>query len=1076
MRTKFKLMITFLVMLWLQFSFAQQRTVSGVVSDEKGMPLAGVSVQVKNTKNGTQTDFDGKYNISAAAKDVLVFSFVGMQAKEVVASSASLNVSLQEDATQLQEVVVTALGIKRDKKSLGYASQQVSAESLKGGAPTQNITNLLAGKAAGVEIRRNNNFGGSTNIIMRGNKSLTGNNQALWVIDGVPIDNGNSNSSAQQQGRGGYYDYGNAASDINQEDIESINILKGAAATALYGSRAANGVVLVTTKKGKSNSDSKIGVTVNSGYSYGKFDKDTFAKYQDKYGAGYGLYYEDPSGYFLYRDIDGNGTDDLVVPTSEDASYGAPFDTNLMVYHWDSFSPYSPNFNKKYAWTAAKNGPSTFFETANTFSNSVSLESSNDKASFLATYSKLDQTGILPNSQLVRDQISTRFNYKITEKLSANAYSSITLQKTKGRNSTGYNDNIMSMFRQWWQTNVDLDMLKHVYNNSGGQNVTWNWSDPSDLVPIYWDNPYFTRYKNYSSDNRFRFIGYVSFDYKFNNWLSALGRISLDSNNELQEERRAVGSIAATFGLSPVDETSGYQRFTKDLKEFNYDLMLNFNKDLTEELNVAGVVGFNYRRKKVDNVLSSTIGGLVQPGYYALSNSFGELPFPIETKYPWVNTGIYAQASLGYKDTYYIEGSIRRDASSTLEVDRSYVYPAISTSMIFSNLIGQSWLNFGKLRLNYAEVGNDATPLSTVDTFVRNTNFHGNPVFTLPNVIANYNLKPERTKSFEIGIETSMFNKRVGFDVSYYNSTSIDQIVSGAVSSASSVTSAVVNGGEILNKGVELQLNVTPFKNDSFEWSANINWSKNKNEVVALPAGLENLQLGSFQGGVSINATPGEPYGTIKGTDNVYHANGQPIVSQSTGRYLVTTASDKIIGNINPDWIGGIRNTLRYKNVSMSFLIDMQKGGDIFSLDMSYGLATGLYPETAVNDIRNTGVILPGVAPDGSPNTKYTVSPQYFGNNYGYRRAANKQFIYDASFVKLREVSINYNVPRKLIEKTFLSEVVVSLNGTNLWIIDKNLPYADPESGLSSGNLSRGYSIGSLPTTREIGFNVKFKF
>ena len=1075
MRTKFRMIVTFAVMLWVQFSFAQQRTVSGTVSDDKGMPLAGVSVQVKNTKNGTQTDFDGKYSISAAAKEVLVFSFVGMQTKEVVAASTSLNVSMQEDARQLDEVVVTALGIKRDKKALGYASQQVSAESLKGGSPTGNITNLLSGKAAGVEIRRNNNFGGSTNIVIRGNKSLTGNNQALWVIDGVPVDNGTSNSGAQQQGSGGYYDYGNGASDINQEDVESINILKGAAATALYGSRASNGVVLVTTKKGKQTG--KIGVTVNSGYSFGKFDKDTFAEYQDKYGAGYGLYYEDPSGYFLYRDVDGNGTDDLVVPTSEDASYGAPFDPSLMVYHWDSFSPYSPNFGKQYAWKAAENGPASFFETAQTFSNSVSIESANDKSSFLGSYAKLDQTGILPNSKLVKDQISVRFNYKVTEKLTANVYSSLTLQKAVGRNSTGYNDNIMSQFRQWWQTNVDLDMLKHVYDNSGGQNVTWNWADPDDLVPAYWDNPYFTRYKNFSSDNKTRFIGYASLDYKFNNWLSALGRVSLDSNNELQEERRAVGSIASGFGLSPVDENSGYQRRTRDVKEYNYDLMLNFNKDLTEDLNLAGVFGVNSRRRKVDNVTASTIGGLVQPGYYALSNSIGELPFPVELKYTWATTGVYAQGSLGYKDTYFFEGSVRRDASSTLpDNDKSYVYPAVSSSVIFSNLMKQSWLSFGKFRVNYAEVGNDAPPLSLVDTYVRNTNFHGQPVYSLPNVKANTSLKPERTKSFEVGLETSMFNKRVGLDVSYYVSSSIDQIVSGAVSSGSGFTNAVVNGGEIQNKGIELQLNLVPVKNDNFEWTMNLNWSKNKNEVISLPGGLENLQLGSFQGGVTINATPGQPYGTIKGTDNVYHANGQPIVNQATGRYLVTTTSDKVIGDINPDWVGGIKNSLRYKNVSLSFLIDMQKGGDIFSLDMSYGLSTGLYPETATGDIRNTGVILPGVAPDGSTNTKYTVSPEYYGNNYGYRRASNKQFIYDASFIKLREVSLNYTLPNKLIDKTFLEDVVLSVNGTNLWIIDKNLPYADPESGLSAGNLSRGYSVGSLPTTKEINFNIKFKF
>ncbi len=1077
MRSKFKWILTLLAAFTMQFSFAQEKTITGVVSDASG-PLPGVNVVVKGTTRGVQTTFDGTYSVKAKEGEVLVFSFLGMsEVTRTVGASNTINVVMQDGTNQLKEVVVTAQGIKREKKSLGYATQQISSNDLNGGASTGNVTNLLSGKAAGVEIRRNNNMGGSTNVVIRGNKSLTGNNQALWVIDGVPVDNSNSNFTSQQQGAGGY-DYGNSASDINQEDIESVNILKGAAATALYGSRAANGVVMITTKRGKARADKGIGVTISSNVTIGEVDKSTFAKYQNKYGAGYGPYYGDPSGYFDYFDVSGDGIEDLVVPTYEDASYGAPFN-NQMVYQWDAFTPYSPNYGKATPWRMAKNTPVEFFKRAVTTNNSISVENATDKSNLLMSYSNFDQKGILPNSSLKRDQLSAKFSQKITDKLTLNSYAAVTLQNTVGRNSTGYNDNIMSMFRQWWQTNVDIKDLENVYNASGGQNVTWNWSDvsdPSGLKPAYWDNPYFTRYKNFSSDKRNRLLGYASLNYELNDWINFTGRVSLDTYKELQEERRAVGSIASGFGLSPVDEASGYQRYDRNFKELNYDLMLNFNKKINEDFNINGVIGSNVRRQYVDNVLASTIGGLVVPELYALSNSRYELPFPVENKYTWGVNGIYAQASLGYKDTYYLDGSIRRDASSTLpDGENSYYYPAVSGSVVLSNLIKQDWLNFAKFRANYAEVGNDAPPQSLINTFQRNTNFHGQPVYTLPNVNKNPNLKPERTKSYEVGLEASLIDRRLGFDISYYKTNSIDQIVSGAVSSASTVTNAVVNGGEIENKGLEVQLTGTPLKFDGFQWDVVVNWSKNESTVVALPGGLENLQLGSFQQGITINATPGEPYGAIKGTDFIY-LNGKPVINQTTGRYLVTTSSNNTIGNITPDWIGGIRNKFTYKNVSLGFLIDMQKGGDIFSLDMAYGLATGLYPETAVGNIRETGVVLPGVAPDGSTNTVYTTGPSGYGNNYGYRRAPNKAFIYDASFVKLREASITYDLPKKYIANSFIKEAKLSLVGTNLWIIHKNLPYADPESGLSSGNLSRGYSLGSLPTTKDIGMNLTLKF
>lgn len=1067
MRQKIKRLIVLFFILAVQLIAAQEKKISGVVTDNAGIPLPGVSISIKGTNLGSQTDFDGKYVIKASTSQVLVFSYIGFKTQEITVNNSVINVKLSDASLELEAVVVTtAMGVKRDKKSLGYATQQISGKDLDGGAGNANVSNLLSGKAAGVEVSRNTNFGGSTNVVIRGNKSLTGNNQALWVIDGVPVDNSNSNTTAQTTGSGGY-DYGNSVSDINQEDIESINILKGAAATALYGSRAANGVVMVTTKKGKKE-DNKVGFTFSSTLTVGTVDKSTFPKYQTKYGSGYGI-----GSSFLDPD-----SAIPTVDTSNDASYGDAY-TGQPVYQWDSFTPYSKNYNKATPWQAAKNGPITFFKTAQTNTNSLSLEKATEKSNISLSYVNTMQSGILPNSELKKNQLSARFSQNITDKLTANAYAAVTLQSTVGRNSTGYNDNIIGNFRQWWQTNTDIKELQNVYKASGGQNIAWNWTDPTSsegLVPAYWDNPYFTRYQNYASDNRTRMFSYASLNYKITDWLSALGRVSLDTYKELQEERRAVGSIASGFGLSPVDENSGYQRYDNNFQEVNYDLMLNFNKKFGENLSLTGILGANLRRDDRENVLSSTIGGLVTPGIYALSNSRYALPFPKEQKYTKQVNGIYAQASLGYKDTYFIDASVRRDESSTLpKGNNSYIYPAVSGSVLFSNLMQQKWLNLGKFRMNYAEVGNDADALQLANTYTRSSNFNNEPMYTLPNINKNPNLKPERTKSFEVGLETSMFSRRLGFDVTYYKTNSVDQIVSAAVSSASGYTNAMVNGGNIENKGLELQLTGTPIKTKDFSWDITVNWSNNKSRVISLPGGIGNLQLAGFQGGITTNATVNEAYGSIKGKDYVY-TDGQRTIDQSTGKYMITTTSDKTIGNTTPDWIGGVRNRFTYKNVALGFLIDTQKGGDIFSLDMYYGLATGLYKETAAGNIRETGILNAGVAPDGTPNTVMTKNPGTYSNNYGYLAEPDKAFVYDASYVKLREVSISYNFPKRMFEGTFVNAATFSLLGSNLWIISKHLPYADPESGLSSGNKSRGYSIGSLPTTRDIGFNLTFKF
>lgn len=965
----------------------------------------------------------------------------------------------------IEGVVVTALGIKREKKSLGYASQEVKAEALVDGTTkTGNVAGLLSGKAAGVQVNTNNNFGGSTNIVIRGIKQLAGNGGSpLIVIDGSPI----SNSSLS-----GAYDYGNFLSDLNQDDIESMNILKGAAASALYGERALNGVIVIETKKGKSGKkDDSWGVTLTSDVNVGFIDKSTFPKYQTRYGAGYGPYYSSPDGYF---EVNADGTNEVVY--GEDASYGAEFDPNLLVYHWDAWDPTSANFGKAKPWVAGKNGPITFFETPISFVNSISLEKGNAKNNFLLNYSNYDQSGLLPNSSLRKNLISARVNYALTDKLSASVYTTLTLQNTKGRNLTGYSDNIVTGFRQWWQTNVDIQDQKDAYFRTK-QNITWNRSSAADGYPLYWNNPYFQVYENYQSDSRNRSFSYAQLKYDFNKNFGLLAKVSYDYYKMTIEERLASGSILQSFGNSGNNADSGYSKQNIQSSETNFDVIGNYKFEITDNIDVSGVVGGNVRRNYYESEYASTEGGLIVPGLYALSNSKGSVLPAVESYRKSVVASAYASASFDFYKTFYLDGTYRVDKSSNLpKENNTYGYFSVTGALLLNQFVKKDWLNFWKLRANYAEVGSSTNNYTTTPLlYGYSGSFDGNPIFGIPNTIGNTDLLPEKSKEVELGMEMKMFKNRVGFDVAVYKTRTLNQIIPIPISTSTGMFNKYINAGEFQNKGIEVQLNLVPVRTQNFEWNLDVNWAKNENKVVELAEGLDVFRIGGYQGGVSLNAYVNNAFGALLGTDYVY-TNGQKTIDPNTGRYLKTAESNKIIGNITPDWTGGVRNTFKYKNFSAGFLIDVQQGGDTFSTDMYYGLATGLYAETAVGDYRSAGVVHPGVNPNGQTNTKATIFAEYFGNVDGYRRMPNARFVYDTSYVKLREASLTYKLPQSILSGTFLEEAKISIVGRNLWIIHKNLPYADPEVGTGGGLRSKGNSIGVLPTTRDIGVSVSFKF
>ncbi|KUJ63672.1 SusC/RagA family TonB-linked outer membrane protein [Flavobacteriaceae bacterium CRH] len=1081
MKLKFNGFLVLLLVLVAQLTFAQERAVSGIVTDNAGMPLPGVSILVKGTKTGTQTDFDGKYSIKASTSQILVFSYIGMKTQEVAASSSSVNVKLSGDAQELEGVVVTALGVTREKKSLGYSSQKLDAAAVNT-APTTNFLNNLSGKVAGLEVRNNSNFGGSTNIVLRGVKSITNNNQALIVVDGVPINNANLNTSDTQSGRDGF-DFGNSASDIDPNNVESVNILKGAAATALYGSQAANGAIMITTKKGKKNSG--LGVTFSSTASVGTIDKSTFVKYQKQYGGG-GY---DGHDNFTYTDVDGDGVEDRVVPTGYDISYGNAFD-GQPAYNWNAFAPGNANFGKATPWVAAANDPTSFFEKAFNTVNNLNLNGGDDKSTFNLSITNNTDKGVLPNSSLKRNIFSGNFSRDLSDKFTASAFFTMTDQNTIGRNSTGYGDNFVGGFRQWWQTNVDIKEQKQEYFRNR-ENITWNMNDPlsGNTTPAYWNNPYWDRYENYESDVRRRILTGATLSYDITNDFNILGRVTIDNSNDRQELRKQIGSHAEEFGISQISESSGYSLYTRAFLQQTYDFIATYDFKLNDVISGKALGGATFVKSHTDSFEGSTTGGLLKPGLYTLANS-ATFVAPVENEINSEKSGLYAQASLDYNKTVYLEGSFRHDETTSLYVDNNaYNYFSVGSSFVFSEVVKADWLSLGKLRINYAKVGND--PISgRLGARINNGSVNGNPLFQNSATFVQFqNLKPEMQKSWEAGLETSMFNNRLTLDLSVYKTNTENQIFNVPQSPSTGYSFSQINAGELENKGIEVVLGGSPIKTKDFQWQITANWSKNKNTVVSLNQGRTNLQLASWNQNVTLNATVGEQYGAIRGQGIALDPNGNKIVD-ADGNYV--TVDNQIIGNIQADWIGGVSNRLTYKNLSFNFLVDVKKGGSVFSLDQAYGQDTGVGVQTAyINDlgnpVRNTlanggGYINPGVMQDANgnyvPNTTRvdaSDSSEASGVGFGVSGNPNSNFVYDASYVKLREVGFTYTLPSKYLEQSFIKDMSFSLIGNNVWIIHKNLPDADPEAGTSAGNI-QGFQSGVMPTVKVYSFNVKVKF
>jgi len=1032
-----RLMILFTLVVFTCIQvFSQANVINGTVtSAEDGSPIPGVSVVVRGTTIGIITDVDGNYSLAVPETAIkLMFTFVGMKTvEETIGGRSVIDVILEVDVLGLEEVVVTALGITREKKALGYSVQDVKGDDIARAKET-NFINSLQGRVSGAQITSMSGaVGASSRIVIRGVSSLDGNNQPLFVVDGIPIDNQSFGST----GTGGT-DRGSGAADINPDDIETITVLKGASASALYGSRASNGVIVVTTKKGVPGG--KLQVSISNTTTFETPLK--LPDFQDKYGQG-------SIGKFSYVDGAGAGINDGV-----DESWGPELDIGLMI---PQFSSVDENGVAQPApWVSHPDNVKNFFETGTTFSTNFAITGGTQTSNFRLSFTNLDQKGMVPNTDYGKKTLSFSASSNPVDKLTFSASGNYINAGSDNQPGYGYNaQNVMQQFT-WTGRQVDYELLKEKQYNEDGS--IFNWSHN------YHNNPYMTLYENLSVMRRDRFIGNAMVQYQFADYLSAFVRTGGDVYSHFISSRRFVGDM---------DYPNGYYGETAEsLREINTDFLVSFQKGFGADIDFSLNVGGN-RRDRIFQQNTGTAPELAIPNVYNVANSSVT---PRTTNFysgKRVNS-LYAFGQLGYKNAIYLDYSVRNDWSSTLPAENnSYIYPAISLSGILTDLLNieSNVLSFAKVRGSYAQVGGDTDAYSLSPTVSFGDGWNASTKLLnlyVPNTLPDADLMPQKTTSIEFGADLRFFLNRVRLDVTYYNAESINQIVNIPISAASGYTAKTINAGEIDNKGIEVLLGITPVQLRDFRWDVTLNWAQNKNEVVELAEGIERFELGGYWS-LDVLAIPGGAYGQLYGYDYERDPDGNIIFYDG----IPAQGDLKVLGNTTPDWIGGIFNEFSYKGLTASFLIDMRKGSDLYSMTTTWGRYSGALEETLIG--REGGIVGNGVMPDGDggyvPNTVVADAEQF--SKAAYVNDIAFSSVFDASFVKLREVKVGYTF--KVIPGTPIKDLNISFVGRNLAILSTTVPHIDPETAFSSGNV-QGLEYGQLPSARSLGFSIGCKF
>lgn len=1044
---------------------AQIRVSGTVTSSDDGEPVVGASILVQGTKTGTVTDVDGNFQLTAPEGSELKVSYLGMKTKNVKAA-ASLKIVLQSDNRTLDDVVVTALGVSREKKALGYAVSEVKGSDLiKSRGGVSNPVNALQGKVAGLQISSSSgSMGGSSKIIIRGASSLSGNNQPLFVVDGVPIEGTDYNATETARGAGGY-DYGNLVQDINPDDIENISVLKGAAASALYGSRASNGVIMITTKRGQK--DQGLGVEYSSTVGFETVTK--LPKLQSQYGGGYGYAgdysYGSEGDDFKTQTV--NGVAYTIPDYGMDESWGPKLDGRQVV-SWADLQKWEAGGKvgnpTTSPWSPATSDYRDFFKTGVSYTNNVAISKAYDNSAFRISYTNTAMTGYLPNSSQYKNTVSVNGNIMSKDK-KLNVFTSVNFfnSRTKGRQDTGYGDNnIMVKFTQWGQRQLNMDELKALYLKDDGTQGSWNRGDFDDPTIQYHNNVYWSRYMNYENDSRNRIYGNVGVNYQILPQLKAQYKVNLDFYADKQYERNAVYS----------QELSGYKESSRQQYELNHEFMLMYNQAFGD-YSVTANLGANIMQRHYELIYGQTQGGLAIPLYYNLANSI-TTPKAYNYKLEKGINSLFGDVTLGWKSMLYLEATLRGDKSSTLpKSNNTYVYPSVTASWLFSELLKDKapWLSYGKLRAGYARVGNDTDPYQVLQTYTQYTNIDSStPGYRLANTLSNSNLKPESTKSWEFGLETSFFNNRVGFDLTYYTTTTSNEILPLSVSGSTGYIYKMINSGTIENKGVEFAFHATPVKTRKFEWTTNITLASNKNTVKSLADGVDYYRISSAPFKVEIGAVVGKPYGVIMGTNYVYDKNGNKCVD-SNGLYMSTSGNEDI-GHIYPDFTGGWSNSFKWGNFDASFQFDFSKGGHFFSTTQMWGYYCGMFAETAANGVREKGIISDGVVYEtGEKNTVGVSARDYYENYYNGPAAQN---ILRSDYIKLREVTVGYTF--KLNPVWFIKSLRLSAYGRNLGVWGPDCKNFDPEMIVTSSGNIQGIEGGATPMVANYGLTVNLKF
>ena len=1007
-----------------------QKTVSGqVLEKDTNMPLIGVSIVVKNSNKGVTTNFDGNYEIKGINDtNVLVFSYLGYKTQEVsVGNQTKINVTLTTDAQEMDEVVITALNIQRDKESLGYSVSQVSSEEVNV-AKENNIMSSLSSKVAGLQVSQGNTgVDGSSRILLRGVTTINGSNRPLVVVDGIPISSGAGGGS-----QWGGVDRGDALSDINPDDVESISVLKGAGAAAAYGSLGMHGVILITTKSGKKQNG--IGISLNSSFSFTEIS--LTPDLQNEYGSG---------AFGGFAPIGGDGRPILDYPYSW--SYGPKLQGQS----------YTNWLGQPDVYESHGNTYKQFYQKGSSASNSVAFEGLSDKGAFRVSITDENSRGIIANNTLTKQTITIRGKTNLTDRFSVDGKMTYLTSKVNNRPSLAEDGANTALQLSLMPRDIRLSDVRNNTVNANGQEIKWNLDNT-------FNNPYWSQNNVKNIDKKDRFQGIVSANWDVADNFKITGKSGMDYIISDYTNYAARGSQFQSNGLGNYGHSTGKSRI------WNSDILATYNTRISD-VKMTLSLGSNYRDEYSSNVNISGTDSKV-PNFYKISNYKNSYSSEYTSQ-----KGVYSYYGLGqfsYRGFLYFDATLRNDNSSALpKENNSYWYHSENMSLLFSKMLGMesNTFNKGKLRGSFAKVGNDTGPYRTQAVYnVDQTVTLPYTVGSIPSSLPSFNLRPESSESWEVGAELGFFNNRLQFDFTYYETTTKDQIMAVPISGSTGYASTVINAGVVSNKGYEFQLNAVPFESDNFEWNLGFNFTKSNSTVESLNEGLESITLNSLWA-VSVEARPGEEFGSIYGYDYLRDNFGKKLIDNNG--YAQKGERTKL-GSITPDWYGGITNKFRYKNLSVSTLISIQQGGEFYSYGRAYRTFFGTDARSLPG--RETGIIADGINENtGFVNTTPADAMLTHYSDIFTNEIATDQVL-DASNIKFKELILTYNLPSSLLRNTFIQTGSLSAVGRNLFFIYNAAGDIDPEAGFSSGPTGGALEHSSLPSTRSYGLNLTINF